>query len=282
MDASSPSAPPPQPPEPDFGVLLRRAFDLTRESALPLAKTWACVALPGLAVEALAYASTGIADRQDLRAAIDAERWAAVAAYVAASLTGRLAVALGTTAAFVAGNEVLEGRPCDPSAAWARVRRRLLPYMWTNVVYGVRVGVGYLLFIVPGIVLSIRWTLWSAAFWIEERSGSAALDRSRQIVVPRLVTVLCAAWGSGAIATAVGFFAGLAGVALTLAVGVPLHLVLGDSAADPLVMGLVLLIMIAESAVKSAASAWAWFVVALCFWELAPLHPEPPESGYFL
>ena len=60
--------------------------------------------------------------------------------------------------------------------------RSLGKLLWTGIVFGVLVFLGYLLFIIPGIVLSIYW---SFAFYVcltEDKSGYAALKRSRELV----------------------------------------------------------------------------------------------------
>ena len=60
--------------------------------------------------------------------------------------------------------------------------RSLGKLLWTGIAGGVLVFLGYLLFIIPGIVLSIYW---SFAFYVcltEDKSGYAALKRSRELV----------------------------------------------------------------------------------------------------
>ena len=270
-----------EPAEPDFGDLLARGWALTWRNGVPLFQTWAALALPALALDLAVSAATGVATRDDLKAAFRAARYDLVFLYLASTLASRWAGAVALAATVVAANETLEGRPCDPSAAWTRFRGLFGAWFWTNLVYGARVLVGYLLLVVPGIVMSIRWTLHSFAVLVEGRSGSDALDRSRQIVVPRLVTVLCAAWGSAAIATAVSYFASTLAVLFTVAVAVVLRFTAGD-AADPLGRAAAMLFALPVAVVDAAATAWSLIVVLITFRELAARHPEAPETGYFL
>lgn len=60
--------------------------------------------------------------------------------------------------------------------------RSLGKLLWTGIIYGLLVFLGYLLFIVPGIVLSIYWSFSFYVCLTENKSGYPALKRSRELI----------------------------------------------------------------------------------------------------
>lgn len=58
----------------------------------------------------------------------------------------------------------------------------LAPLLWTAILVGVGVFLGFLLFIIPGVVLLTQWAVAAPVVVCEVRSAPEAIGRSRQLV----------------------------------------------------------------------------------------------------
>jgi len=78
----------------------------------------------------------------------------------------------------------------------------------TSLVADTLIGLGCLLFIIPGIILALRYALIGMAVVFEERSGDSARLRSTDLMQGRMWAVLCIVSVSGGllIALAVGLY----------------------------------------------------------------------------
>jgi serine/threonine protein kinase len=61
------------------------------------------------------------------------------------------------------------------------LRRRWRPFLRTGVRIFLRIIVGWILFIIPGFVMTIRYLLWSPVVLMEGLEGKAALKRAREL-----------------------------------------------------------------------------------------------------
>lgn len=76
----------------------------------------------------------------------------------------------------VAGGETAGGR------TFRRAARRLLPLMGASLLAGIGLVLGFLLFVVPGLVLMVWWSVLVPAVVLEGHGPRAALRRSRELV----------------------------------------------------------------------------------------------------
>ncbi|OZM75183.1 hypothetical protein CFN78_03215 [Amycolatopsis antarctica] len=81
----------------------------------------------------------------------------------------------------VVGKAVL-GKPVKLDEVWSETRARLLPLFGLTVVYTVLVGVGVILFLVPGIWIGVLLALATPALVLERGTIGAAVTRSRLLV----------------------------------------------------------------------------------------------------
>ena len=103
----------------------------------------------------------------------------------ALSLLGGLGVAVGTLAAiYILSDSALTARP-----AWDRALPLLLPLIWLGLVGGFFIIGGFLLFIVPGLLYLVWFSVAVVAFAHEDVRGVGALRRSRQLVCGRFWSV---------------------------------------------------------------------------------------------
>ncbi|HJU55771.1 MAG TPA: hypothetical protein VJ715_14400, partial [Pyrinomonadaceae bacterium] len=73
-------------------------------------------------------------------------------------------------------------RPVQIRLAFARLRKRLRPFLSTSIRVGIRILVGFILLIVPGIVMMVRYTLYAPVVLLEGLEKKAALKRARELV----------------------------------------------------------------------------------------------------
>jgi serine/threonine protein kinase len=91
------------------------------------------------------------------------------------------AVISGVTAIIVVQLSVAPLRPVRLREPIAVLRKRLRPFLNTMVRVLFRLLLGYVLLIVPGLIMSIRYTLYAPVVLIEGLEKKAALRRSREL-----------------------------------------------------------------------------------------------------
>jgi serine/threonine protein kinase len=85
------------------------------------------------------------------------------------------------TAIIVTQLAVAPLKPVELRVAFDVLRRRWRPFLRTGVRILLRIIVGWILFIVPGIVMTIRYLLWSPVVLMEGLEGKPALKRAREL-----------------------------------------------------------------------------------------------------
>ena len=84
-----------------------------------------------------------------------------------------------------------EGRPVDPAAAYYdRTRGRLGTLLGVTLLYAVGVGIGFVLLLVPGLILLARWSLVVPLVVIEGRGVRESFGRSVELVRGRTGQIL--------------------------------------------------------------------------------------------
>ncbi|HYG79543.1 MAG TPA: serine/threonine-protein kinase [Pyrinomonadaceae bacterium] len=73
-------------------------------------------------------------------------------------------------------------RPVQLRLAFARFKKRWRPFLSTSIRVGLRVLVGFILLLVPGIVMMVRYTLYAPVVLLEGLEKKAALKRARELV----------------------------------------------------------------------------------------------------
>ncbi len=73
------------------------------------------------------------------------------------------------------------GRPFTVGGAIRRAFSLFFPLLWVGLLFYVAVGFGFLLLVIPGVYLTLIWAVWLQAVVVEDKRGSAALGRSRQL-----------------------------------------------------------------------------------------------------
>jgi hypothetical protein len=92
----------------------------------------------------------------------------------------------------------------------ARASGKIWKLVWLSIVSALGIGFGFLLFVVPGVVLMTRWAISVPVAMLEEGSARDALRRSREIVSGNGLSVFKVLFAVGALTALVQIPFGLA------------------------------------------------------------------------
>jgi serine/threonine protein kinase len=177
-----------------IGSLYRRAFALYSEHFPKFLKLSLIAHLP---VIVLTFLMVGMTLAED---AIDKRGTAAKVAFVIVLvLLGLLQVVAyflaaasmsGMTAVIVTQLTAAPLRPVELRTAVAVLKRRWRPFLKTSLLMTLRIFIGLILFVIPGMVVYIRYTLYAPVVLIEGLEGKAARRRARQLASRSWRTVI--------------------------------------------------------------------------------------------
>ena len=94
------------------------------------------------------------------------------------------------TAVIVTQLAVAPLKPVELGLAFDVLRRRWRPFVRTGLRIMLRIVVGWILFIIPGIVMTIRYLLWAPVVLMEGLAGKAALKRARALASRSWFTII--------------------------------------------------------------------------------------------
>lgn len=81
-------------------------------------------------------------------------------------------------------------RPVQIRPAFASLRKRWRPFFATSLRVGIRLLIGFILLIIPGIVMMVRYTLYAPVVLLEGLEKKAAMKRARELVSRSKLTVV--------------------------------------------------------------------------------------------
>ena len=87
----------------------------------------------------------------------------------------------GMTAVIVTQLALAPLRPVELRLAFALLKRRWRPFLKTSIRVTLRIVIGWLLFVIPGIVMSIRYALYAPVVLMEGLEKKAAMRRAREL-----------------------------------------------------------------------------------------------------
>ena len=127
------------------------------------------------------------------------------------------------TGAFIAAaHRTTEGDAITLGESYVLSLRQIAPFVLTGLLYGVIVVAGLVLFVVPGIVLAIRYFAAPYLVMIEGTSGRAALARSTALAQGRKLRIWWRELGCTILSSLTLYLAGsLVRIALGAALGEP-------------------------------------------------------------
>ncbi|HEU5238349.1 MAG TPA: serine/threonine-protein kinase [Pyrinomonadaceae bacterium] len=162
-----------------LGALYRRAFSLYSEYFPEFLKLSLLAHIPVFIVLLLTLALR-LADKQLSKpATIAIGIPLGLLALVARFLSG--SIISGVTAIIVTQLAVMPMKPVRLRAAFDVLRRRWRPFFKTGILLALRILLGWILCIVPGIVMTVRYYLWAPVVLMEGLERKAARVRARAL-----------------------------------------------------------------------------------------------------
>jgi serine/threonine protein kinase len=162
-----------------LGALYRRAFSLYSEYFPEFLKLSLLAHIPVFVVMAMTLA-VRLADKQLSKPVVIAVGIPiALLSVVAKFLTG--SIISGVTAIIVTQLAVMPMKPVRLRGAFDVLRKRWRPFIKTGALLTLRILLGWILCIVPGIVMTIRYYLWAPVVLMEGLETKAARLRARAL-----------------------------------------------------------------------------------------------------
>jgi len=96
------------------------------------------------------------------------------------------------TAIIVTQLAVAPLKPVELRPAFAVLRRRWRPFVNTGLRYMLRICIGFILFVIPGLVMTVRYSLWGPVVLMEGLEKKAALKRARALASRSWRTIILA------------------------------------------------------------------------------------------
>lgn len=96
----------------------------------------------------------------------------------------------GMTAVIVTQLTAAPLRPVELRTAFAVLKRRWRPFLKTNLLMTLRIFIGFILLVIPGIIVCVRYALYAPVVLIEGLQGKAVRLRSRQLASRSWRTVI--------------------------------------------------------------------------------------------
>jgi serine/threonine protein kinase len=96
------------------------------------------------------------------------------------------------TAIIVTQLAVAPLKPVELRPAFAVLRRRWRPFVNTGIRFMLRIFLGFILFVIPGLVMTVRYSLWGPVVLMEGLEKKAALKRARALASRSWRTIILA------------------------------------------------------------------------------------------
>ena len=96
----------------------------------------------------------------------------------------------GMTAIIVTQLEAAPLRPLEMGTAFAILKRRWWPFLRTALNITIRIILGFILFVIPGFVMQIRYALYAPVVLVEGLEKKAARERARELAARSWRTVI--------------------------------------------------------------------------------------------
>jgi hypothetical protein len=197
MDDSGPGAPPPPGEEPSegrlpargLGDILSAAFDIYRSNASQLLLIVAVVVVPLSILDFLlshfAFAPHKKSERiqnQVVRVTETRSFWIFILAALVATAISFIISALLQAAILRAATQATIGDELDVDRSYRWGLRRFGSVLLVSILVGLAVGIGFVLFIIPGIIFLVMFAVAVPVVVVENRRGTEAMRRSWELV----------------------------------------------------------------------------------------------------
>jgi serine/threonine protein kinase len=171
-----------------LGALYRRAFALYSEYFPTFLKLSLLAHIPVIIVTALMLALRLLEKRMHKALFIGLIIPGALLQVVSQFLCASVICAV--TAILITQLAVAPMKPVELRSAFRIVRRRWRPFLNTGIRIGLRILLGWILFVIPGIVMTVRYTLWAPVVLMEGLEKKAARQRARALAARSWRTII--------------------------------------------------------------------------------------------
>lgn len=171
-----------------LGTLYRRAFALYSEYFPKFLKLSLLAHIPVIACILMTIALRLAEPRMSKVAAIALAVPIGLLQIVASFVTP--AIISGVTAVIVTQLAVAPLKPVELGPGFAVLRRRWRPFLKTGIRYILRIFLGFILGVIPGIVMMVRYFLWGPVVMMEGLEKKAALQRARALASRSWSTII--------------------------------------------------------------------------------------------
>ena len=173
-----------------LGALYRRAFALYSEYFPKFLKLSLLAHIPVIIVTLMALAwrlsEARLGRVGSIILAIPIGLLQIVASFVTAWIVS------GVTAIIVTQLAVAPHKPVELRAAFRVLRARWRPFLNTGIRLSLRIMLGFILCVIPGIVMTLRYSLWAPVVLMEGLEKKAALQRARALASRSWRTIILA------------------------------------------------------------------------------------------
>jgi len=173
-----------------LGALYRRAFALYSEYFPKFLKLSLVAHIPVIIVTGLAVAYRFTEPKMGMGMKLSFGIPLALLQMVAGFVSG--SIISGVTAIIVTQLAVAPMKPVQLRAAAGVLRRRWKPFLKTGLNVVIRMAIGFVLLIIPMIVVQVRYLLWGPVVLMEGLEGKAALKRARALASRSWRTIILA------------------------------------------------------------------------------------------
>ncbi len=122
----------------------------------------------------------------------------------------------GMTAVIVTQLSAAPLRPVELRAAFAVLKRRWKPFLKTSIRVTLRIVLGFVLFIIPGLIMTVRYALYAPVVLLEGLEKKAAMRRARELASRSWRTVIIVSMLQIVIPMCVGAFIGTVSVGVSV------------------------------------------------------------------
>jgi hypothetical protein len=189
-----------------LGALYRRAFALYSEYFPKFLKLSVVAHIPVIIVVLLGiayrFAEPKMGFGMKLGFGIPLALFQIVAGFVSGSIIS------GVTAIIVTQLAVAPMKPVQLRAAVDVMRRRWKPFLKTGLNVILRMAIGFVLLVVPMLIVQVRYLLWGPVVLMEGLQGKAALKRARALASRSWRTIILAMIIQFCVPAIVGAFVG--------------------------------------------------------------------------
>ena len=203
-----------------IGALYRRAFSLYSEyfpkfirlsviAHVPVIIT--TILITGLFIADAYLPRGGMPQRIAMAAAMGVVGLLQIVAYMVAG-----GVISGVTAVIITQLTAAPLRPVNLRQAFSVLRKRWRPFLRTMIRVTLRIFFGFILLIIPGLIVIVRYSLYAPVVLIEGLQGKAAMKRARELASRSWKTIIVVSILQLLIPMMVNFFVGRIRVGVNL------------------------------------------------------------------